>query len=492
MLQKLISVGHIGRASVLSILSLAMLSGSSVSAATATEQTSVGAPIVQDCATYYVSKSGNNTDGKTWKTAFNELDQIKWQTISRSFVRKIRIEIDGGAQSMTYHKSLAVSVPVVYPPPPIAYSPPKSYEITRSRVIGHSGQIVIDGRNQINDGIRIDLPNTSVRGLTWRGIKVTGFRNVGIRVNAEPVSLSGIEIAGTPSAISPPVIPMGAGGTTIMPIVQKATFGLFATGYGSVRANGLIIHDTTHNVRFRGGVQGDLYKCWVYSSAYQRPEFLQNRIAGVVGGYRNEIVIDDPPVEPNGAAAASESIIANLQTNTTVRDSVIGPGLGRGVVSAANSQMRVSNCLLLNATRANLCQTDYTNGGFLPNLLSADHITSFMTPTDPFGTAHDAISSASPKYSYVNNSVVYGGHVRVAAGIKLGQNNTQFKTTGNTTALSAKQVNPHFQADVCQFGPNVTLHKLIATDFALSPSSPAKGTGSIVTSVRELLNSPLP
>ncbi len=486
MLQKLISVGLLGRVSVLSILSLAMLSGNSVSAATATEQTAVGTPIVQDSETYYVSKSGNNTDGKTWKTAFNELDQIKWERISRSWARKIRIEIDGGAQSMTYHKALAVSVPVVYPPPPIVYSPPKSYEISRSRVIGHSGQIVIDGKNQINDGIRIDLPNTSIRGLTWRGIKVKGFRSVGIRVNAEPASLSGIEIAGTPSAVA---IPMGAAGTTIMPIVQKATFGLFATGYGSVRANGLIIHDTTHNVRFRGGVQGDLYKCWVYSSAYQRPEYLQNRVAGVVGGYRNEIVIDDPPRE---SADAPDSMIASLQTNTTVRDSVIGPGLGRGVVSAANSQMRVSNCLLLNATRANLHQTDYTNGGFMPNLLSANRVTSFMTPMDPFGTAHDAVVSGSPKFSNVNNSVVYGGHVRISAGIKLGENNTQFKTTGNTTALSPKQVNPRFQADLCQYGNNVPLRKLIATDFALSPGSPAKGTGSIVTSVRQLLNSPLP
>ena len=42
---------------------------------------------------YYVSKTGNNADGRSWATAWNELDQIDWSVIQPGDV----ILIDGGA-----------------------------------------------------------------------------------------------------------------------------------------------------------------------------------------------------------------------------------------------------------------------------------------------------------------------------------------------------------------------------------------------------------
>lgn len=46
-------------------------------------------------STYYVAKSGNNADGQTWETAWNELDQINWGVIQPGDT----IYLDGGSQA---------------------------------------------------------------------------------------------------------------------------------------------------------------------------------------------------------------------------------------------------------------------------------------------------------------------------------------------------------------------------------------------------------
>ena len=41
----------------------------------------LGIGISSEAGSWYVSKSGNNTDGKTWTTAWNEMNQIKWSSV---------------------------------------------------------------------------------------------------------------------------------------------------------------------------------------------------------------------------------------------------------------------------------------------------------------------------------------------------------------------------------------------------------------------------
>ncbi|HEX5415272.1 MAG TPA: hypothetical protein VFZ25_06385, partial [Chloroflexota bacterium] len=48
--------------------------------------------------TYFVSKLGSNGDGRSWATAWNELDQIKWNTVRPGDT----IVLDGGQTDMTY------------------------------------------------------------------------------------------------------------------------------------------------------------------------------------------------------------------------------------------------------------------------------------------------------------------------------------------------------------------------------------------------------
>src|SRR5689334_13107458 len=49
-----------------------------------------GGPVQGDA--WYVSPSGSNADGKTWATAWKELDQIDWSVVKPAD----RIEIDAG------------------------------------------------------------------------------------------------------------------------------------------------------------------------------------------------------------------------------------------------------------------------------------------------------------------------------------------------------------------------------------------------------------
>ena len=48
--------------------------------------------------TYYISKNGNNGNGISWTTAWNELDQINWSIIQPGDI----IEIDGGSTACDY------------------------------------------------------------------------------------------------------------------------------------------------------------------------------------------------------------------------------------------------------------------------------------------------------------------------------------------------------------------------------------------------------
>jgi len=54
--------------------------------------------------TYYVSKTGNNGDGRSWATAWNELDQIDWGVIQPGDT----ILLDGGPTEMIYSTTMTV------------------------------------------------------------------------------------------------------------------------------------------------------------------------------------------------------------------------------------------------------------------------------------------------------------------------------------------------------------------------------------------------
>jgi hypothetical protein len=104
---------------------------------------------------WYVSTSGSGADGKTWATAWNELDRIDWNVIEPGD----RIEIGGG----TYTKRLV---------PTKGGTANARITIERSTEIGHDGKVTFDFTNTPTPEywsgyVTIHQPYLTIDGKDW-------------------------------------------------------------------------------------------------------------------------------------------------------------------------------------------------------------------------------------------------------------------------------------------------------------------------------------
>jgi hypothetical protein len=166
-------------------------------APTATTVPPTATPVTTATGTYYVSRNGSNGDGRSWATAWNELNQINWTVIQPGNI----IYIDGGTTNMTYQTELR------YGKSGTASQP---IRIQRSTESGRNGQVVFfGGRSQTlpycdqasyNDtgssnyreyGIfTTDHDYITIDGMGWRGIFIHGFRRSGIRIERNSTNLT--------------------------------------------------------------------------------------------------------------------------------------------------------------------------------------------------------------------------------------------------------------------------------------------------------------
>ncbi|MBX9572771.1 MAG: hypothetical protein K2X77_27995 [Candidatus Obscuribacterales bacterium] len=445
---------------------------------------------------FYVSKEGNNTDGRTWKTAWNELDQIKWDQVSMPRPGKTVVNIDGGKRGMYYYKPMKVTVATKIP----MYGIPLNWagiEIKRSEEKGHDGQVVIDGLGRVQDLITINNQglSTEFKGMRWKGIRLRGFTDSGIRVYGDNVSLSGIEIDGLQNSsvfidnadtsglsTSPPPPP---------PREFKPQSGVSIQSYSktpiSFEAKGLIVHDTVRGFTMPSGVKAKISKAWVYQSnySYSFPGSQPLKTTGIECGRDNDIGIARPsdPMPYFGYPA-----------NVHLNDCVIGPALSTGLLVGSYSDVTANNCLLLNATQCNIRTPDSgwgTPGVGISGILRSQHLTSIMSAVNNERKGHDFVRDTGFTSNLrMSESIVYGGNV-VMPKVKMGAGNFQFRTTGNTTAISAKQVNPLFLVNLDKIPYSVYPSYWSQIDYSLMPFSPARGAGSKLTSVRRLLAMPI-
>jgi hypothetical protein len=390
--------------------------------------------------TYYVSKNGDNTDGLSWKTAWNEMDQIHWSELSPQ--RHDSLVIDGGERRMVYQK------PLIFQIQPFYYALPVSV----SSEDGHSGQAIIAPGNTVN-GIEINSGGIQLNGSRRSGLRVYGAKS-GVRINSSgpyPFSVKNIEASHCTEA-----------GLNVN------------NAYYPVSVSQMILHDNATNVLVQhgGGYPGvaSLTKCWIYNSNYS---------------------VDSDGVRVDGPLAGPPMQAAVLN------NCVIGPGLRDGFSNSTSSRPTLTNCLFINATRKNV-------SSYSISLQNCTSFMTRLNPSGSAHSALKLQGTGLPygtPGTLVNNSIVYGGMVEVPLTISLPyppysvpfpisvSGNTQFQTTGNTTVLSPTMVNPLFVSPVGLL-PNVTpIPILMALDFSLRPSSPAQGTGSSVTSIHNLLKS---
>ncbi len=374
---------------------------------------------------FYVSKLGDNSDGKSWKTAWKEMDQIKWNLIVTG--RGDSLTIDGGTTRMVYTTPMRIqAVNAQFP-----------LQIKVSTEAGHNGIATLAGRRQNACGIEMISGSVSLSGARKGGLAVVDWGLDGVRIpqglhtNVEYLELS-----------------------------RNVRSGLHITGGFNLSVRKCIVHDNFQDnivIDPPTTIMSAMDKCWVYNSSY------------LIGS--------------NGIRVGT----AETNPSMFISNCVIGPGLKNGYRYLGGPAFggSLTNCLLINGLKSNISAVK----GLLANkvtsfmtklnpLFSAHDCVSIQAAQDnPAGT--DGIM----------NSIFYGGAVRVPASLPFYvSQNTQFRTTGNTMFLSDVQSDPMFVKNVGAYSNLVPIQTLINTDFSLKPESPAAGTGSDITSVAQLLS----
>lgn len=389
--------------------------------------------------TYYVSKNGNNTDGRTWATAWNEMNQIQWSQVSAQ--RHDSVVLDGGVRRMIFNTPLVPQVQQSY------YGP---IPITLSTEAGHNGQCVIQPPATAK-GIEINTGGVNLNGTKRGGILVYGAQQ-GLYINSNgPMYLTVKNIELTHCS-------------------EAGVF--FNASYYPSQVSQLVVHDNATNVVVNVAGYGGptLNKCWIYNSNYQ------------VGS--DGIKVNGTPYGPPGPAC-------------TVTNSVLGPGLRDGLSNTSSGRPTLNNCLLINATRNNVSSyaVNMENVTSFMTRLNPQQLAHDCIKLQALGVPYGQIGSI------VKKTIAFGGVVEIPNTIAnpyppyqqspfpiTVENNTQFRVTGNTTILAPTMVNPQFVTPVGLL-PNLTpIRILMGLDFSLQPGSPAAGTGSTITSVQNLLS----
>ncbi|MCR4275695.1 MAG: hypothetical protein NUV83_03030 [Candidatus Wolfebacteria bacterium] len=129
-------------------------------------------------ADWYVSKSGNNSTGSNWENAWNELNQINWNSVQAGD----NVHIDGGAVNMVYSTVLDVNKAGVAS---------QRITIQRSTEPGRDGAVLI------TDNIIVRQPYVTIDGKDASKFTVnltdeTGY-NINVRSAADFFELKNIK-----------------------------------------------------------------------------------------------------------------------------------------------------------------------------------------------------------------------------------------------------------------------------------------------------------
>jgi hypothetical protein len=394
------------------LLFAALLFGLSASAAKAT--------------TYYVSLNGNNTDGLSLQTAFNELNQVKWSSLS-SADGGINLVIDGGTNGMVYHTTLTVPAGA-------------NVQSIVGGISGNAGNAYIDGTGSGSiSGINILGYVELIGGAAGQApttsntyIIVKNWSGPGIQISGNVHELAWIEVEGN------------AAGLTVSP-----------SGYCNTVSNA-IFHDNSDNIVLQG-LLGSLIASWIYQ---------------------------DNDASPRACTGLTTN--TGSQSNLIATNCVFGPGLVYGAQVGQTGSLGLYNCLLLNATGSNVIVSGQQSTLYMSNCTS---FMTKDNPNGGPHCCVLAGKASNNRQLQIGSSIFEGGAVIVPPLTLFGNNNTEYAVTGNTTFLASTQNNPEFVSNVAAYPDNVSFKTLAQSNFSLQNGSPATGQGSSITSVSEFLQS---
>ncbi|OGG16394.1 hypothetical protein A3D77_00995 [Candidatus Gottesmanbacteria bacterium RIFCSPHIGHO2_02_FULL_39_11] len=407
-------------------------------------------------STWYVSKSGNNSSGQSWATAWNELDRIDWIVVQPGDT----ILIDGGATSMTYistlslNKSGASSSPIKIQ---LATEAGRNGKISifggRSTPLPYCGQTSYDyqtsGVRQNGIYVTSGVAYVVVDGMKWRGITVYGHNQYGInlRSGSDHITIRNVEVYDNGKAC-PPGTTNCAGKGNYADSWTPDLPGVNLTG-NFVTFERAIIRDNGQDAfQSGGGVYNfTLKESWLYNSR-----------ASPNGGYFwNSCTHSDGIQIFNGGT----------QGPLSIERAVIGPNLMQGLIlgqtgAATINDVTIYDTLLYNTTNANIMGYD----GTAPVNWTLDRVTSVRQPGANW---HNVLYPGTSLQ--ITNSIFYGGTSMTIANAGTYSNNCQYQVGG---VVVGQNLDPGF-VDIA--GGN----------FALPSGSPCEGIGSSLTSASQLL-----
>jgi hypothetical protein len=417
---------------------------------------------------YYVSKTGNNADGRSWSTAWNELDQIGWNVVRPGDT----ILLDGGSSEMTYTTTLTIGK---------SGTSDNSITIKLADEIGRNGRVVLFG------GRTTPLPYCGQQDYTY---DTDGVRTDGIVIGAYSwIVIDGVKRSG--------LVIYGHNGHGIQFLTRAANnislrnSEIYDNGIAyqndgrwypdqkgiqlagtNLNLERLILHDNGQD-----SIQGDEYgignvtirTSWFYD---RRPDPTR------VGYSFNECGHNDGIQVWGGGA----------QSGLLIEDSVFGPYEQQGVIvgdkglNTTIDDVTIRNSLFINATNNNiyheLGQTSKPRGWHIEN------VTSYMTPSGPGGEGHCGIEIDGTDHS-LTNSIFQGGCNYLPNWEGPASGNCYWDT--EDPIPGGQYVDPQFVGPL-PITNAPTFDQLANADFSLKPTSACYGKGSHITSVQSLLS----
>lgn len=409
---------------------------------------------------FYVSKNGNNKDGLSWHTAWNELDQINWSQIQPGDT----ILIDGGTSNMTYTTTLTLQKSGL---------PGEPITIERATEVGHTGTVTLFGgrlrplpycgqttytfqtQGVLAQGINIgDSSYIILDGRSWHGMNVYGDDGSAIVFgsNSHDDIFRNIQLYDDGSA-------------------SQRSDGLWYPGPGAL----IDLHGERHEFQYMDMHDGG-------EDAFQPTNI--NTITVQLSWLHDSRSNPSHPGTAFNQCNHNDGMqiwTGNPVSHLTFDQDVIGPGkengliLGNGLVSV--SDVKVTNSLFIDAGANDIW-------GSPASKWTIDHITSFAENQNLIldGSGHS-----------VTNSIFYGGLVSLHGSTSRQLNDCQWQTSGDR--LSGQVVDPRFASNLSFLPPEVntdirqspTISTLRDLDFALSPASPCRGLGASIPSIHRFL-----
>jgi hypothetical protein len=425
---------------------------------TATLVPPTATPVTTTGSVFYVSRNGNNADGRSWATAWNELNRIDWTQIRPGTT----IYIDGGTTSMMYQTTLTIGASGLAGQP---------IRIQRATTAGRSGRVVMFGgrttslpycgqatyddsasANFREQGIHTNNHRfVTIDGMGWRGIEIHGFKRAGIRIErgSTDITVRNVEIRNNGRAFTntsgwrsdyPGVILAGVNTTFQRAIIHDNGADAFQSMWDDNNISNFRLEQSwLYNSRRHPSVNESFNYC-THSDGIQLYD------GGLISGITVTETIFGPGFTQNlmfGEPLNSSGSWADIQ-NVTFRDVIFSRGADNGVHNKHNTNS--SNWVL-------------------------DRVT-----IDCVGTKYNCLHIDNSNHT-VRNSVIVYGYIWLHDGLNTYSGNCTWNTTGFALGQS---VNPSF----------VSFH---STDmFALNDYTVrASGcTGSRITSVNQLLSMP--